>query len=274
MSRRNLDRILDTLIWLSAFFSVAVLLGILGFVFYKGLGKISLHFLTASYKTDLSGGIWPMIVTTVYLVGLSLLFVTPLGIGAAIYLEEYAKEGKLTRLITFATESLAGIPSIIYGLFGMIFFTTVLGFGFSLLSGALTMMILLLPTMLRTTQEALRAIPREYKEASLALGASRLRTLFKVILPSALPGITTGMLLSIGRVVGETAAIYLPLGMYYEIPKSVFDSGRTLSVHLYLLAKEGISFEHAYATAAVLVVVVLLMNQLTKFFKSTMEVKK
>lgn len=274
MSRKNLDRVLDNLIWLCAFVSVAVLLGILGFVIYKGIGKISWHFLSSHYKTDLSGGIFPIIVTTLYLVGLSLLFVTPLGIGAAIYLEEYAKEGKLTRLITFATESLAGIPSIIYGLFGMIFFTTVLGFGFSLLSGALTMMILLLPTMLRTTQEALRAIPREYKEASLALGASKLRTLFKVILPSALPGITTGILLSIGRVVGETAAIYLPLGMYYEIPKSIFSSGRTLSVHLYLLAKEGISFEHAYATAAVLVVVVLLMNQLTKFFKSAMEAKK
>ncbi len=207
-----------------------------------------------------------MVISTVYIIALALIIAAPLGILSAIYLVEYAKQGKLVRFIRFSIECLASIPSIIYGLFGLIFFVTILKFSWSLLSGALTVSIMILPTIIRTVEEALKTVPDAYREGSLGLGASKLRTIMKVVIPSSISGIVTAVILSVGRIIGETAAILLTAGMVSRIPNSIMDSGRTLSVHLYYLAKEGISFEKAYATATVLLVVVLILNLSTDRF--------
>ncbi|PLX33755.1 MAG: phosphate ABC transporter, permease protein PstA [Clostridiales bacterium] len=254
------DRILRGLVWLSAFVTMGMLVWILTYVLMKGMGSLSWAFLTEMARGDGEGGILPMIVTTFYVIAISIAMATPIGICAAIYLVEYAKPGKLVRTIRFATESLAGIPSIIFGLFGFLFFVTVLHFKFSILSGALTLSIMVLPTIVRTTEEALKAVPQSYREGSLGLGASKLSTIMNVVLPSAVPGILAAVILSVGRIIGETAAIYMTVGMAPYIPKGFMESGRTLSVHLYLLAKEGISFEKAYATAAVLIIIVAFLN--------------
>lgn len=260
----NKDLIIKFLIYLSTFLSVFFLVVIIGYVLINGAGYLSIDFFTKDYTTDNTGGVLPMIITTIYMIGLSILIATPLGIFSAIYLQEYAQKGKLVRIVQFATESLAGIPSIIYGLFGLLFFVNLLKTGFSILAGSFTVSIMILPTIIRTTEEAIKAVPREYREGSFALGATKLRTLYKIIIPSALPGIITAVLLSIGRVIGETAAIYLVAGTHYRIPNSIFSSGRTLAVHFYLLAKEGISFEMAFATGTVLIVTILIINALTK----------
>ncbi len=254
------DRILRSLIWLSAFITMGMLVWILSYVFIKGMGSISWEFLTGMAKGDGEGGILPMIITTFYVIAISIAMATPIGICAAIYLVEYAKEGRLVRIIRFATESLAGIPSIIFGLFGFLFFVTALHFKFSIISGALTLSIMVLPTIVRTTEEALKSVPVSYREGSLGLGASKLNTIINVVLPSAIPGVLAAVILSIGRIIGETAAVYMTVGMAPYIPKGFMESGRTLSVHLYLLAKEGISFEKAYATAAVLILIVAILN--------------
>ena len=205
-------------------------------------------------------GILPAVAATLQMVAIALLIAAPIGISAAIYLTEYAKQGRITRTIRFATESLSGIPSIIYGLFGMLFFVKTLGWGWSLISGALTASIMILPTIVRSTEETIKSVPREFREGSYGLGATKIRTIFKIILPTASPGILAAMILSIGRVVGETAALILTAGTVLQVPGSIMDSGRTLSVHLYLLAKEGISFEAAFATATVLIITVLIIN--------------
>ncbi len=204
-----------------------------------------------------------MIVNTLYIVLLSVIISTPIGIFSAIYLVEYSKPGKILKLIRFATETLQGIPSIIYGLFGFIFFVTSLKFGFSLLAGALTLSIMVLPTIIRTTEEALKTVPVSFREGSLALGATKLQTIIRVVLPSAIPGILNSVILSIGRIVGETAAVYLTAGMVAKFPQGVMDSGRTLSVHLYMLAKEGLSFEEAFSTATILIITVAIINSIT-----------
>jgi len=254
------DKIMRGLVWLSAFVTIGILVWILTYVLIKGVGSLSWAFLTEMARGDGEGGILPMIVTTFYVIAISIAMATPIGICAAIYLVEYAKPGKLVRTIRFATESLAGIPSIIFGLFGFLFFVTVLHFSFSILSGALTLSIMVLPTIVRTTEESLKAVPQSYREGSLGLGASKLSTIMNVVLPSAVPGILAAVILSVGRIIGETAAIYMTVGMAPYIPKGFMESGRTLSVHLYLLAKEGISFEKAYATAAVLIIIVAFLN--------------
>lgn len=258
-SRQRKDAFIKGFIWLSAFITVGVLAWILIYVISNGISEISWGFLTNDAKGE-NAGIFPMILNTLYLILLSLAISTPIGVCSAIYLVEYAKPGKIVRAIRFATESLAAIPSIIYGLFGMIFFVIALKLNFSIVSGAITLSMMVLPTIIRTTEEALKAVPNSYREGSLALGASKLRTIFNVILPSALSGIITATILSIGRVVGETAAVYLTAGMVPRVASSVMDSGRTLSVHLYILAKEGISFEQADATALVLIVTVSIIN--------------
>lgn len=259
MNRWFYDKFLYGLMILSATITIGILAWILIHVVSNGIGEISWEFLTTAPKGE-EGGILPMIISTLYIIGLTLFIAAPIGILSAIYLVEYAKPGKMVRLIRFATESLAGIPSIIFGLFGMLFFVSMLGLGWSLLSGALTVSIMILPTIIRTTEEALKSVPNAFREGSLGLGATKLRTIVKAVLPSAVPGIIAAVILSIGRVIGETAAIYLTAGMVPYVPESVMDSGRTLSVHLYLLAKEGISFEMAYATATVLIGVVLIIN--------------
>jgi phosphate transport system permease protein len=253
------DRVLLFLIYLSAFITIGILIWILSYVIMNGIKEINWNYLTTEAKGD-NPGIFPMIVSTLYIVILSIIIATPIGIGAAIYLVEYAKPGKLVRIIRFATESLAGIPSIIFGLFGMLFFVTALKLKFSLLSGALTLSIMVLPTLVRTTEEALKSVPDIYREGSYGLGASKLRTITNIILPSAIPGILAAVILSIGRIVGETAAVYFTAGMVPRTPSSIMNSGRTLAVHLYVLAKEGISFQQAFATATILIFLVAIIN--------------
>lgn len=259
--RRTTDKMLMFLTWFFSFLTIAVLACILIYIIAKGISQINFKFLTDIYRpTAGKTGIFPMIVSTLDIIGVTLLISTPIGICSAIYLVEYSKPGRVLETIRFATETLAGIPSIIYGLFGLIFFVITLHFKYSILSGALTLSIMVLPTVIRTTEEALKAVPDSYREGSLALGATKLKTISRVILPCAIPGILTAVILSIGRVVGETAAVYLTAGYVPNIPASIMNSGRTLSVHLYSLAKEGISFEQAYATATILIVIVAIIN--------------
>lgn len=253
------DMLLKVLIGISAIFTCGILIWIIGYIIINGIGLVNIEFLTTAPFKD-EGGVLPMIVSTLWIVLLALIISTPIGIGAAIYLNEYAKPGKIVNVIRFAIESLAGIPSIIYGLFGLIFFVTILKLSYSILAGAITVSIMVLPVIIRTTEESLKTVPKSYREGSLALGASKIRTVVKIVLPSAIPGILSGVILSIGRIVGETAAIYMTAGMVPKMPKTIMNSGRTLSVHLYLLAKEGISFEKAYATATVLIVIVAFIN--------------
>lgn len=262
MSRKIKDNIIKGFIWTCGGITVAVLAWILFYIISNGIGQISFDFIFSEYKGD-KHGIFAIIVNTLLIVILAVGISTPIGIFAAIYLVEYSKPGKILNLIRFATETLAGIPSIIYGLFGFIFFVTFFKFGFSILAGALTLSIMVLTTIIRTTEEALKAVPMSYREGSLALGASKLQTIIKVVLPSAISGILTAVILSIGRVFGETAALYFTAGMVARFPEGVMDSGRTLAVHLYILAKEGLSFEEAYATATILIIIVALINFLT-----------
>ena len=206
----------------------------------------------------------PALVNTIFMTALALLIAVPLGIGAAIYLAEYAKRGnRLVRLIRLMAETLQGIPSIIYGLFGMLFFVTALKIGYSLLAGAATLAIMVLPVVMRTTEEALLSVPDMYREGSFGLGAGKLRTVFRVVLPSAIPGILSGVILATGRIVGETAALIYTAGTAPQIAGSLFDSGRTLAVHMYSLSREGLHVDQSYATAVVLLVIVLLMNSLS-----------
>jgi len=203
----------------------------------------------------------PALINTVFMTALSLLIAGPIGIFAAIYLVEYAKTGnKLVGVVRITAETLTGIPSIVYGLFGMIFFTTKLNWKLSLLSGAFTLAIMVLPVIMRTTEEALLAVPKSYREGSFGLGAGKLRTVFRVVLPSAVPGILSGVILATGRIVGETAALIYTAGSVAKVAKNVFSSTRTLSVHMYLLSKEGLNTDQAYATAVVLLVLVVLIN--------------
>mgnify|MGYP000002291500 FL=1 len=263
--RKLKENLLKSLIYLSAFFTVSMLVVIVGYIFIKGIGGVNLSFLTSDYSADGSGGILPMIVTTVYTVILSIAIATPIGILSAIYLQEYAKKGKVVNAIRFATESLAGIPSIIYGLFGGIFFVVVLNLKYSILSGALTVAIIILPVIIRTTEEALKTVPDGYREASLALGSTKFQTLYKVVLPSAIPGILSGVILSVGRVVGESAAILLTAGTVAQMPGGIFDSARNLTVHAYLLTKDKGDIASAASIGIVLIFIVLFLNTVAKF---------
>ena len=258
--RQFKDNLLRGLLWLSAFLSVAVLVMIVGFIFYKGISLISFDFIFGDYSPTGGGGIWPMIVTTIYTIVISLIIATPIGILAAVYLQEYAKQGRLVKIIRFATESLTGIPSIIYGLFGAVFFVTTLKLGMSIIAASLTLTIIVLPVIIRTTEEALKTVPRSYREGSLALGTTKLQTLYKVILPSAMPGILSGIILSIGRIVGESAAIFLTAGTVAAMPESIFSSARTLTVHSYLVTQESGDIELAAAVGIVLIVIILAIN--------------
>ena len=255
------DNFLKSLIYISAGLTSITLIWIVSYILYRGLGSVTPEFILAMPKGGgAEGGIFSIIIITLWIVGLAVLISTPVGVCAALYLVEYAKPGKIVRLIRFATESLSGIPSIIYGLFGMVFFQGFLKLGFSILSGALTVSIMVLPTVIRTTEEALKSVPVSYREGSLALGATKLRTIIMVILPCAISGILASVILSIGRVVGETAALLLTAGTVQRMPESIYSSGKTLAVHLYILAKEGISLNKAFATASVLIIIVALIN--------------
>jgi phosphate transport system permease protein len=243
---------------------LAIVAFIIGFVLEKGLPQLSLEFLFSKPRNmGKAGGIFPAIVGTLLLSLMAIAIALPLGVGTAVYLAEYTRETLLTRAIRFGTDCLAGIPSIIFGLFGYIFFVTTLRMGWSLIAGSLTLAIMVLPTLIRTSEEAIRAVPQSWREVSLSLGATRWETVRKVVLPNALPGIVTGVMLSFGRSIGETAAVIFTAGSSFRLPKGAFDSVRTLAVHFYILAREGISSERAYGTASVLVIAVLAVNVCT-----------
>ncbi|MRR08930.1 phosphate ABC transporter permease PstA [bacterium] len=241
--------------------TLSLLVFIIVFVLEKGLPVLGPAFLFSNPQDmGRAGGIFPTLIGSVVLPLLAVAIATPLGVGTAVYLTEYTRESRLTRIIRFGTDCLAGIPSIIFGLFGFIFFVTMLRMGWSIISGGLTLAFMILPTIIRTTEEAVRAVPRAYREVSYSLGATRWQTVRRVILPNALPGIVTGVMLGVGRSIGETAAVIFTAGSSLRLPSSVFDSTRTMAVHFYILAREGISTENAYGTAAALVIAVLSVN--------------
>lgn len=253
--------IAKTFLWISVLVTLVSLFAIMFHILKQGIGVISWEFLT-QYPEDMGrgGGIFPSIIGTIYLILVSLIFAAPAGILAAIHLTEYTKKGRLVNIIRFATETLAGIPSIIFGLFGFAFLVIFMGFRWSILSGGLTLAIMILPTIIRTTEEAIKSVPNMYREGSLALGATKWQTVYKIVIPAALPGIVTGIILGIGRAVGETAAVLLTAGSSLNLPTSVMDPARSLSIHLYTLASEGISFKNAYGTATVLIILILMIN--------------
>ena len=246
--------------------TLGVLILILGFILVKGVPNISWEFLSeAPTGMGREGGIFPMIVGTIYVTLVSIIIATPIGVAAAIYFSEYAKKGKLINIIRFFTEVLAGIPSIIFGLFGFSFFVVFLGMGWSILAGGLTLSMMILPTLIRSTEESLKTVPMSYREGSLSLGATKWETVRKVVLPCCKSGVLTGLILGIGRAIGETAALMLTIGGSLLMPLSIFDSTRTMALHLYTLASEGLSEEKTYATAALLIVVVLIINSLANY---------
>jgi phosphate transport system permease protein len=251
-------------LWLLTSLTVLILFFIIFFILKNGLPAVTLGFL-ARNPADMgkAGGIFSTIVGTVVLAFLAILIAAPLGVGSAIYLTEYTRETWVTRVIRFGSECLAGIPSIIFGLFGFILFVTKLGFGWSLLSGSLTLAFMILPTIIRTSEEAIKSVPPAYREVSFSLGSTRWQTVTRVILPSALPGIATGIILSVGRSIGETAAVIFTAGSSLRLPTSLFSSSRTMSVHFYILAREGISMANAYGTAAILIIAILAINLIT-----------
>jgi phosphate transport system permease protein len=260
------QRIARTFLWAMTAVTVAILVFIIFFILRKGLPAINVDFLTKN-PVDMGkgGGIFSTVIGTVVLTALAILIATPLGVGTAIYLTEYTWENTLTRVIRFGAECLAGIPSIIFGLFGFILFVTKLGFGWSILSGGLTLAFMILPTLIRTSEEAIKSVPASYRQVSFSLGGTKWQTVTRVVLPSALPGIVTGIILSVGRSIGETAAVIFTAGSALRIPTSLFSSSRTMSVHFYILAREGISMSKAYGTAAILVIAILAVNIATYY---------
>jgi phosphate transport system permease protein len=263
LTPRQAQALARIVLWTMMAVAIAILVLILAFVLGRGLGQISWAFLSAApIDSGRSGGVMPIIAGTLEVTLLGVGTAAPLGVGTAIYLCEYTREGTLTRLIRFGSECLAGVPSIIFGLFGFVLFVLTLGLGWSILAGGLTLAFMMLPTIIRTSEEALRAVPAGYREVSLSLGASQWQTIRKVVLPAAFPGILTGLVLGFGRAIGETAAVIFTAGasLPRSIPTSLLEGTRTLSVHFYQLAREGISADNAHATAAVLVLAISFIN--------------
>lgn len=259
---------------------VLVLFTIIGFIIYKGIGVVDWRFITSAPTDGMTGGgIWPAIVGTFYLMTGSALFAFPVGVMSGIYMNEYAPKGKLVRFIRVMTNNLSGIPSIVFGLFGMALFVKYLGFGDSILAGSLTLGLLSLPLVIRTTEEALKAIPDSLREGSLALGATKLQTIRYVVLPMGMPNIITGLILALGRVSGETAPILFTCAAYFlpQLPTSIFDQCMALPYHLYVLATSGTDMEAqlplAYGTAFVLIVIILLINLLANALRKYFEKK-
>lgn len=269
MKKRHIETLLYRIpVYLSAAITCGMVLLIVGNILIKGVPNITPELFEPEYNST-NASVMPAIANTIYIVGLSLGVALPLGIFSAIYLTEYAKKGnKVVDIIRTTTDTLAGIPSIVYGLFGYMFFVVYLGWGYSLIAGALTLAIMVLPVVMSTTEEALRCVPDSYREASFGLGAGKLRTIFKIVLPSAMPGILSGVILSIGRIVGETAALIYTAGTVAQIPENVMGSGRTLAIHMYALWNEGLASEKAYATAVILLVLVIVINAVSGLIAS------
>ncbi|MCC2225466.1 MULTISPECIES: phosphate ABC transporter permease PstA [Roseburia] len=270
--------LLFLLVVAAAIITVAVLLYLVAYILIHGVPYLKPSLFALEYNSD-NVSMLPAMINTLEMTLFSLLFAVPLGIGAAVYLVEYASKGsKLVKVVRITAETLTGIPSIIYGLFGMLFFVTYLHWGYSMLAGAATLAIMVLPVIMRTTEEALLCVPDTYREGSFGLGAGRLRTVFRIVLPSAMPGILSGIILAVGRIVGETAALIYTAGTVADLAPNLMASGRTLAVHMYSLSREGLHTNEAYATGVVLLVIVLLINGVStliarKFTKGDGEVK-
>lgn len=252
--------ILRTLVYTAAFITFGVLICLIAYILVKGIPNLSLDLFSFEYNSE-NVSLFPALINTVVMTALSLIIAVPLGVFSAIYLVEYAKRGnKIVGLIRLTAETLSGIPSIVYGLFGFLLFVTAFSWGYSLLAGAFTLVIMILPVIMRTTEEALKAVPDTFREGSFGLGAGKLRTVFKIVLPSAVPGILAGVVLSVGRIVGETAALIYTAGTVAQIPSGLLGSGRTLAVHMYALWSEGLNTNQSYATAVVLLIIVVILN--------------
>lgn len=255
--------ILMFLVMLATFITFALLLFLIFYILINGIPYIKPSLFSLHYTSD-NASVIPALINTVVMTLLSLLIAVPFGIFSAIFLVEYAGKGnKFIEVIRLTTETLSGIPSIVYGLFGMLFFVNTLKWGFSVLAGAFTLSIMILPLIMRQTEEALKAVPDSYREGSFGLGAGKLRTVFRIVLPSAVPGILAGVILAIGRIVGETAALIYTAGTVAQVPKNVLGSGRTLAIHMYMLSSEGLYMNQAYATAVILLVLVVAINNLS-----------
>lgn len=271
--KRLSDQLLKALIYFSALVSVLLLIGIIGYVLVKGIGNVNVGFLTkATSAIEGTTGIAGNILNTFYIILLTLLIATPLGVGAAIFLNEYAKRGRFVKLIEFTTETLAGIPSIIFGLFGMVFFGNTLRLGYSILTGSLTLTLMILPLITRNTQEALKTVPDSYRSGALGVGATKWYMIRTILLPSSLPGIITGIILAVGRIVGESAALLFTAGSGYLLPRNgmgfltkIFESGGTATIQLYLSMSKG-EYSVAFGIAATLLIIVLGLNFLTRYF--------
>lgn len=272
--RKPLSLVMLLLVALAAVLSAAALVFIIVYVLVRGIPNLTPELFALTYNSD-NVSCMPSIINTIVLTMLTLLIAVPFGIGAAIYLAEYAKKGnKLVKVIRTMAETLAGIPSIVYGLFGMLFFVYALGWGYSLLAGAFTLAIMVLPTIMRTTEEALLTVPDSYREGSYGLGAGKLRTIVRIILPSAMPGILAGVILSVGRIVGETAALIYTYGSATGYATGLLNSGRSLAVHMYVLTNEGLHTDQAWGTAVVLLVLVFGINTLSAFIAKKLGNKK
>lgn len=282
--RRLADDLQKALIYLAAAFSIFILAGIMIYVFYRGITSISISFLTtAPSALNNTFGILGNIINTLYIVVITLLIATPIGVGSAIYLNEYAKPGRIVRLIEFTTETLAGIPSIIFGLFGYVFFGTTLKLGYSILTGALTLSLMVLPLITRNTQEALKTVPLSYRSGALSIGATKWYMIRTILLPSAMPGIITGIILAVGRIVGESAALLFTAGSGYLLPNlsngpgalltKIMEPGGTLTIQMYLCMSKA-QYDYAFAIALVLLVIVLSINFLTKYLSHRFDVNR
>ena len=258
---RTSEKIAKTVIWAAALFVIAILMFIIIYLLIKGLPAINWRFLTEIPKDmGREGGISSVIVGTLLVTLVAIIIAMPFGIGTAFYLAEYTRENIVTKIIRFSAESLAGIPSIVYGLFGFIFFVIYLGLGWSVLSGGLTLAFMILPTIIRTSEEAIKTVPQSLRETSYSLGGTKWQTISKIVFPSALRGISNGVILSVGRCVAETAAVALTVGSALRMPTSIFSSTRTMAYHFYMLASDEISMEHAYGTAALLIILIFFIN--------------
>jgi phosphate transport system permease protein len=263
---KQADRIMNVIFWGVGILAIAILILVIGYLLYLGLPQVNLTFLfTDPINNGAAGGIWPSIVSTFYITIVALAVAAPLGILAAVYLAEYSGENTFVKTIRFATETLASVPSIVFGLFGLAFFVVYLQMGFSILAGGLTLALMAIPTILRTSEVAIETVPQSYKEGSMALGSSKWQTVIRVVIPAAIGGITTGIILGMARAIEETAAILYTVGATTTVPVSLFDGGDPLPLHLYTLATEGISLPNAYGTAAVLVVLILVITFSTNY---------
>ncbi|MGP8024797.1 MAG: phosphate ABC transporter permease PstA [Methanobacterium sp.] len=263
---KHADRIMNIVFWGVGILAIAILILVIGYLLYAGLPQVNLTFLfTDPIDNGAAGGIWPSIVSTFYITIVALAVAAPLGILAAVYLAEYSGENTFVKSIRFATETLASVPSIVFGLFGLAFFVVYLQMGFCILAGGLTLALMAIPTILRTSEVAIETVPQSYKEGSMALGSSKWQTVIRVVIPAAIGGITTGIILGMARAIEETAAILYTVGATTTVPVSLFDGGDPLPLHLYTLATEGISLPNAYGTAAVLVILILVITFSTNY---------